>query len=197
MASVLRSLCVFCGSRDGSNPAFVEAARATGRLLGERGIRLVYGGGSLGMMGAVADGCLEAGGEVIGVIPGFLMDLELGHRGVTSLEVVPDMLSRKQRMAELSDGFLTLPGGIGTLDELFEMLTWVRLDVHSKPNGLLNVAGYYDELIAFCHRTQVSGGFISAENAANLIASDSIVDLLAALERAAVTGPSTYFTNPA
>ncbi len=192
MSSPFQSLCVFCGSRSGSNPAFEAAARATGRLLAERGIRLVYGGGSLGLMGAVADACLEAGGEVVGVIPGFLMDLELGHRGVTRLEVVSDMLSRKQRMAELSDGFLSLPGGIGTLDELFEMLTWVRLGVHEKPNGLLNVDGFYDDLLSFCHRTQVEGGFISAENAANLIASDSVEDLLDRLEDAARRGPSTY-----
>ena len=196
MPPLLRSLCVFCGSRSGTNPAFEAAARETGRLLGERGIRLVYGGGSLGLMGAVADGCLAAGGEVIGVIPGFLMDLELGHQGVTRLEVVPDMLERKKRMAELSDGFLTLPGGIGTLDELFEMLTWVRLGVHQKPNGLLNVDGFYDELISFCHRTQVEGGFISAANAENLIVSTSIPELLGRLEDAARTGPSSYFTAP-
>jgi uncharacterized protein (TIGR00730 family) len=196
MPPLLRSLCVFCGSRSGTNPAFEVAARETGRLLGERGMRLVYGGGSLGLMGAVADGCLAAGGEVIGVIPGFLMDLELGHQGVTRLEVVPDMLERKKRMAELSDGFLTLPGGIGTLDELFEMLTWVRLGVHRKPNGLLNVDGFYDELISFCHRTQVEGGFISAANAENLIVSTSIPELLDRLEDAARTGPSSYFTAP-
>lgn len=196
MTPLLRSLCVFCGSRSGTNPAFEAAARETGRLLADRGMRLVYGGGSLGLMGAVADGCLEGGGEVIGVIPGFLMDLELGHQGVTRLEVVPDMLERKKRMAELSDGFLTLPGGIGTLDELFEMLTWVRLGVHQKPNGLLNVDGFYDELVSFCHRTQVEGGFISAANAANLIVSTSIPELLDRLEDAARTGPSSYFTAP-
>ncbi len=193
MSSPLQSLCVFCGSRSGSNPAFEAAARATGRLLGERGIRLVYGGGSLGLMGAVANGCLEAGGEVVGVIPDFLMGLELGHRGVTRLEVVPDMLSRKQRMAELSGGFITLPGGIGTLDELFEMLTWTRLGVHRKPNGLLNIDGFYDDLIAFCHKTQVEGGFISAENAANLVVSDSVPDLIERLETVAEIGPSPYF----
>lgn len=195
MPSPIQSLCVFCGSRSGSNPAFEEAARTTGRLLGERGIRLVYGGGSLGLMGAVADACLEAGGEVVGVIPEFLLGLELGHRGVTRLEVVGDMLERKKRMAELSDGFLSLPGGIGTLDELFEMLTWVRLGVHAKPNGLLNVGGFYDELVSFCHKTQVEGGFIGAENARNLLVSDDLGELLAMLEEAARTGPSTYL-NP-
>lgn len=194
MASPIQSLCVFCGSRSGSNPAFEAAAFATGRLLAERGIRLVYGGGSLGLMGAVANGSLEGGGEVIGVIPGFLMDLELGHTGVTRLEVVPDMLERKKRMAELSDGFLTLPGGIGTLDELFEMLTWVRLGVHQKPNGLLNIDGFYDELISFCLQTQVEGGFISAANAGNLIVSTEIHDLLDRLDEAACNGPSAYHT---
>ena len=145
-------------------------------------------------MGAVANGSLEGGGEVIGVIPGFLMDLELGHTGVTRLEVVPDMLERKKRMAELSDGFLTLPGGIGTLDELFEMLTWVRLGVHQKPNGLLNIDGFYDELISFCLQTQVEGGFISAANAGNLIVSTEIHDLLDRLDEAACNGPSAYHT---
>ena len=110
MTNGFQSLCVFCGSQSGTRPAYLESARATGRLLAGRGIRLVYGGGSAGMMGAVADACLEAGGEVIGVIPAFLMDLELGHRGVTKLEVVSTMLERKTRMAELSDAFITLPG---------------------------------------------------------------------------------------
>ena len=113
---------------------------------------------------------------------------------MTRLEVVPDMLERKKRMAELSDGFLTLPGGIGTLDELFEMLTWVRLGVHEKPNGLLNVDGFYDDLVSFCLRTQVEGGFISAENAGNLIVSTSIPELLDQLDEAARKGPSSYFT---
>lgn len=195
MSTRFSSLCVFCGSRSGTNPAFLESARATGLTLAERGIRLVYGGGSVGMMGAVADAALEAGGEVIGVIPEFLMGLELGHRGVTRLEVVPTMLERKLRMAELSDAFVTLPGGIGTLDELFEMLTWVRLAVHTKPSGLLNVAGFYDELLAFCGKTQVDGGFISARDAANLVVDDSISALLEKLEEAALRGPSSFYRS--
>lgn len=195
MSTRFTSLCVFCGSQSGTNPAYLESARATGLALAERGIRLVYGGGSVGMMGAVADACLEAGGEVIGVIPAFLMDLELGHRGVTQLEVVPTMLERKLRMAELSDAFITLPGGIGTLDELFEMLTWVRLAVHTKPSGILNVAGFYDELISFCGKTQVDGGFISAQDAANLVADDSISSLLEKLEEAARRGPSSFYRS--
>lgn len=195
MSTRFTSLCVFCGSQSGTNPAYLESARATGLALAERGIRLVYGGGSVGMMGAVADACLEAGGEVIGVIPAFLMDLELGHRGVTQLEVVPTMLERKLRMAELSEGFITLPGGIGTLDELFEMLTWVRLAVHTKPSGILNVAGFFDELISFCGKTQVDGGFISAQDAANLVADDSISSLLEKLEEAARRGPSSFYRS--
>jgi len=195
MTNGFQSLCVFCGSQSGTRPAYLESAHATGCLLAERGIRLVYGGGGAGMMGAVADACLGAGGEVIGVIPAFLMDLELGHRGVTKLEVVSTMLERKQRMADLSDAFITLPGGIGTLDELFEMLTWIRLAVHKKPSGLLNVEGFYDELISFCGRTQVEGGFISARDAANLVADESITALLEKLEEAARRGPSSFYLS--
>lgn len=195
MTTGFQSLCVFCGSQPGTRPAYLESARATGRLLAERGIRLVYGGGSVGMMGALADAALEAGGEVIGVIPVFLMERELGHKNVTRLEVVATMLERKKRMAELSDAFLTLPGGIGTLDELFEMLTWIRLAVHSKPSGLLNVAGFYDELIAFCGTTQVEGGFISAGDAANLVADKSLPTLLEKLEEAARRGPSSLYLS--
>lgn len=195
MSTSFTSLCVFCGSQPGTDPAYLASAHETGRVFAERGIRLVYGGGSVGMMGAVADSCLAAGGEVIGVIPEFLMELELGHRGLTQLEVVPTMLERKLRMAELSEGFVTLPGGIGTLDELFEMLTWVRLAVHSKPSGLLNVAGFYDELISFCGKTQVDGGFISAQDAANLVADDSISSLLEKLGEAAHRGPSSFYRS--
>lgn len=195
MSSTLQTLCVFCGSQPGTNPAYMESARATGRLLGERGIRLIFGGGSLGMMGAVADGCLETGGEVIGVITDYLMERELGHPRVTALESVATMSERKQRMADLSDGFLSLPGGIGTLDELFEMLTWVRLSIHLKPNGLLNVAGFFDELIAFCGKTQVEGGFISAGDAANLVVSDSLPELLEKMEESARRGPTSLYRS--
>lgn len=195
MTTGFQSLCVFCGSQPGTHPAYLEAARATGQLLAERSIRLVYGGGRVGMMGAVADASLQAGGEVIGVIPSFLMDRELGHGGITKLEVVATMLERKQRMAELSDAFVTLPGGIGTLDELFEMLTWIRLAVHSKPSGLLNVEGFYDELISFCGKTQVEGGFISARDAANLVADRSLPTLLEKLEEAGRRGPSSLYLS--
>lgn len=191
MSDKISSICVFCGSQSGTKPEYEAAARHVGRSLAERNIRLVYGGGSVGLMGAVADACLEAGGEVIGVITSYLMDKELGHPGITKLEVVNTMLDRKLRMAELSNAFLTLPGGIGTLDELFEMLTWSRLNVHDKPSGLVNVDGYYDELISFALKTQVEGGFISAEDALNLLVAESFEDLLPKLEQASQSLPSS------
>lgn len=178
METKFQSICIFCGSQSGTNPAYAESARHVGTTLAERGISLVYGGGSVGLMGTVADACMEAGGEVIGVITHSLMNAEVGHTGVTRLEQVETMLERKARMAELSDGFISLPGGIGTLDELFEMLTWSRLGIHQKPNGLLNVDGFYDELISFSLKTQVEGGFISQEGADNLLVSDDLDDLL-------------------
>lgn len=193
MAPRIRSLCVFCGSQAGSKPVFAETARAVGQWLGRQGIRLVYGGGSVGLMGAVADGCLEEGGEVFGVITTFLKDKELGHKGIARLEEVETMLDRKRRMAQLSDAFVSLPGGIGTMDELFEMLTWSRLFEHDKPSGLLNVDGFYDELISFLLKTQVENGFIRAEDAANLLVSDDFPDLIEQLENALDRGPSTPY----
>ena len=183
MGIEFQSICIFCGSQSGSNPAFAGAAREAGTILGKRGIRLVYGGGSVGLMGTVADACLEAGGEVVGVITHSLMKAELGHSGITRLEQVGTMPERKARMAELADGFISLPGGIGTLDELFEMLTWTRLGIHRKPGGLLNVDGFYDDLIRFCLQTQVEEGFISREGANNLIVSDDVDDLLNKLSK--------------
>lgn len=153
-----------------------------GRLLAERGIRLVYGGGSIGLMGILADACLEAGGEVTGVITRQLMDREVGHRGVTSLEIVETMLERKTRMAELSDGFISLPGGIGTLDEIFEMLTWTQLGIHRKPNGLLNIEGYYDSLLAFLESSVVGQHFAAPAHRDNLLVDDSLEPLIARME---------------
>jgi len=193
MSSSLKSLCVFCGAQASTNPAFEGAAREVGRYLAEHQIKLVYGGGSVGMMGAVADACLEAGGEVVGVITTYLESRELGHPGITKMRVVDTMLERKQVMADLSDGFISLPGGIGTLDELFEMLTWSRLSVHDKPSGILNVDGFYDELISFTHKTQVEAGFISADDASNLIHARTLPDLLAQFERAVEEGPSSLY----
>jgi len=145
----IRRVCVFCGASAGRGEAYAAAARGLGRALAERGIGVVYGGGRVGLMGLVADGALEAGGEVIGVITRLLMDKELGHTGVAELVVAETMHERKARMAELADAFIALPGGLGTLDELFEILAWAQLGIHSKPVGLLNTAGFYDSLMVF------------------------------------------------
>jgi len=195
MSSAFQSLCVFCGAQSSPNPAFEAAAREAGRFLAENSITLVYGGGGVGMMGAVADGCLEAGGDVIGVITTYLRDRELAHPRVDRMEVVETMLDRKLCMANLSDAFISLPGGIGTLDELFEMLTWSRLSVHEKPSGILNVDGFYDELITFCTGTQVDAGFINADDASNLIVDDNFPNLIEKLAAATRTGPSSLYKN--
>lgn len=155
----LRRVAVYCGSSFGHRTDYAEAARALGRTLAEQGIGLVYGGGSVGLMGTVASAALAAGGEVIGVIPDKLQDLELGMTGLTALHVVPDMHARKAMMADLADAFVALPGGYGTMEELFEAVTWTQLGYHAKPLGLLDVAGYYEPLIAFLER-MVAEGFV-------------------------------------
>lgn len=142
------SLCVYCGSRLGADPRFAQSARDTGALIGGKGWELVYGGGKVGLMGVVADATLAAGGTVYGVIPQNLMDNEVGHTGLSELHVVDNMHTRKTMMFERADAFVALPGGIGTFEELFEIWTWYQLGMHHKPFGLLNVAGYYDSLIA-------------------------------------------------
>jgi hypothetical protein len=152
-------ICVFCGSSPGADPRYLAAARDMGRTLAARGLGLVYGGGSVGLMGAVADAALEAGGEVIGVIPQVLRIRELAHGRLTTLHVVGSMHERKALMAELSDGFVAMPGGMGTLEELAEVLTWAQLGLHARPCGLLDVAGYYDPLVAFFDRA-VEAGFL-------------------------------------
>ena len=151
------SVCVYCGSRPGQDAAFAQAASTVGHLIGQSGGQLVYGGGRAGLMGIVADAALAAGATVVGVIPQALMERELGHRGLTELHVVQTMHERKQMMAERSDAFLALPGGIGTLEELFEVWTWQQLGYHDKPVGLLNVAGYYDRLLGFLDETGRQG----------------------------------------
>ena len=145
----MQSVCVFCGSNTGADAAYAEAARAVARAIVAAGCRLVYGGGSIGLMGVLADASLAAGGTVIGVAPRRLLEREVVHGGLAELRVVETMLERKTLMAELSDAFIALPGGFGTLDELFEMLTWTQLGFQRKPCGLLNVAGYYDGLTGF------------------------------------------------
>ncbi len=167
----LQSLCVYCGSASGKDPAYAASARALGSLLAERGIRLVYGGGHVGLMGVIADAVLSAGGEVTGVIPQALMDREVGHGRLTQLHIVGDMHERKAMMAELADGFIALPGGIGTLEELFEVMTWLQLGYHAKPVGLLNVLGFYDALLAFLDQ-QRDAGFLRDEHRALLITAD-------------------------
>jgi uncharacterized protein (TIGR00730 family) len=146
---VIQRLCVFCGSNPGTRPEYLAAAADFGRRVAERGLGLVYGGGSVGLMGVLADSALAAGGEVIGVIPQNLWDRELGHKGLTRLQIVESMHERKAVMASLSDGFIALPGGIGTFEELFEVWTWAQLGVHRKPCGLLDVEGFYTRLLHF------------------------------------------------
>ena len=158
-----KRICVFCGSARGKRPEYAETATAMGRLLAERGIGLVYGGGNIGLMGLVADACLQAGGEVTGVIPEALMKKEVGHLDLTHLEVVDSMHTRKARMAELSDGFVALPGGFGTFEELCEVLTWGQLGFHEKPVGLVNVLNYFGSLIELCDRA-VEEGFMRPEH---------------------------------
>lgn len=173
----MKRLAVYCGSATPSDPGYVEAARHVGCTLARRGIGIVYGGGRLGLMGAVADAALEAGGEVIGVIPDALVAAEVAHRGCTELHVVQTMHQRKALFTDLSDGFVTLPGGVGTMDELWEAISWAQLGYHTKPVGLLNVKGFYAPLIAF-NRQMVDVGFIRPQHADILIHADSIETLL-------------------
>lgn len=159
----MRWICVFCGSSTGVNPAYAEQAAAVGKLLAEREIGLVYGGASVGIMGVVADAVLAAGGEAIGVIPKQLMSVEVGHSGLTELHVTEDMHERKAKMAELSDAFLGLPGGVGTLEELAEVWTWAQLGLHGKPIGLLDVAGFFRPLRDFVDHL-VTEGFLRPQH---------------------------------
>jgi uncharacterized protein (TIGR00730 family) len=170
-------ICVFCGSSPGRSPAYTEAAVELGQTLVARGLGLVYGGASVGLMGKLADTVLEAGGEVIGVIPDSLLRYEVTHEGLPDLRVVGSMAERKTLMAELSDGFISLPGGTGTLDEMFEMLTWSQLGDHDKPSGLLDVEGFYSNLIAFLDHA-VEERFLRPEHRAMLIVETSANALL-------------------
>jgi uncharacterized protein (TIGR00730 family) len=157
MTTPLRSIAVFCASSDGSSPRWREHAAAFGSLLARRGITVVYGGGRVGLMGAVADGALTAGGKVIGVIPRAMIEAERGHTGLTELRVVTTMHERKQLMVDLSDGFVALPGGYGTFDELFEAITWAQLGIHRKPVGLLNADDFWTPLLTFLDGVTVAG----------------------------------------
>lgn len=176
-SSAGRSICVFCGAKPGFDPEWARLARACGGAIARRGWRLVYGGGRVGLMGEMADAALLAGGEVVGVIPEGLLSREVGHAGLTRLEVVPDMAVRKTRMVEMADAFVTLPGGLGTLDELFEVLTLRQTRYHRKPVGLLNARAYWDPLLRAC-TGMVEAGFVSTSDLDCLLVADDIETLL-------------------
>jgi hypothetical protein len=173
-------LCVFCGSNAGFEPAYLAMAQALGRMLAQEKITLVYGGGAVGLMGAVADAALESGGEVIGIMPQALVDKEIDHKGLTELRIVGSMHERKALMAELADGFIAMPGGLGTFEELFEVWTWAQLGYHRKPCALLNVAGFYDKLAGFLDDV-VERGFVKPIHRSMLIVGNDPAALIAAI----------------
>ena len=176
-----RRICVFTGSRDGSHPGYAEAARQLGRELVERNYGLVYGGGNVGLMKVIADTVLEQGGYVTGVIPDSLVSREVAHRGLSDLRIVQSMHERKAMMAELSDGFIAMPGGIGTMEEFFEVLSWAQLGIHRKPCGLLNTGGYYDPLIEFLNRA-VAHDFLKPKHRSLLIVANEPPEILSRFE---------------
>ncbi len=178
---MIKSIAVFCGSSEGYNKAYMKAAREAGATLAARKIKLIYGGSKAGLMGAIADGVLENSGLVTGVIPGFLKTVEIVHTGITELVTVSNMHERKLKMHELSDAVITMPGGWGTMEEFFEMLTWGQLGLHRKPIGLLNVNGYYDSLAAL-NKSMVTEGFLKENTANMLLISNNIDDLLYQME---------------
>ncbi|MEJ5369775.1 MAG: TIGR00730 family Rossman fold protein [Bryobacteraceae bacterium] len=178
----MQSVCVFCGSSSRAREIYFEAARRTGGEIARRGLRLVYGGARVGLMGALADAALASGGEVVGVIPQSLVDKEVAHTGLTRLHVVESMHDRKALMNELSGAFLALPGGLGTLDELFETLTWAQLGFHHKPVALLNVEGYFDPLLSFCDRAAAEG-FLHPAHRQMILCGDDPAALLDAMSR--------------
>jgi uncharacterized protein (TIGR00730 family) len=178
----MKKISVFCGSSLGFEDVFKQQATLLGQTLAKRNIELVYGGTSIGLMGAVADGVLNAGGKAIGVIPKFLRSKEIAHQHLTELILVETMHERKTKMNELCDGVIALPGGFGTLDELFEMLTWAQLGLHQKPIGILNIGGYYDSLIVFV-QNMVDKGLLKEENQRMILISESIDELLYKMEK--------------
>lgn len=185
---------MFCGSSGGTDPIYVETARATGRWLAERGIQVVYGGGHVGLMGAVADGALAAGGHVVGVIPRSLVDRELAHPGLSELQIVDSMHTRKAAMSDQAEAFIALPGGAGTLEEITEQWTWAQLGYHRKPCGYLDVDGFYAPLTALITSMR-DRGFMSAEHANMIMVSDDLADLVAKFE--AYQPPASKWTPPA
>lgn len=189
----MKSICVYCGSSPGTDPRFLEEARKAGAEIAGQGLTLVYGGGKVGLMGAVADACLAAGGRVVGVMPEDLVNQEIAHRGLSELHVVKSMHERKLKMAELSDGFLCLPGGPGTFEEIFEQWTWALLGIHTKPCGFVNVAGYYDLLRQMIQHT-ADNGFIGQQYVDMLVYAESTPAVLDAF-RAYVAPPPKWSTN--
>lgn len=189
----LKSVCVFCGSRTGSNPAYTEAARTMGTLLARQGRTLVYGGGHVGLMGVVADAALGENGRVIGVIPQSLEDRELGHRGLTELHIVETMHHRKAMMAEKSDAFIALPGGLGTYEEIFETATWSLLGIQDKPLGFLNVNGFYDHIIEQLDRA-LADGFLKPDERALVLVDNDPEKLINRLETFCRPGQPKWMT---
>ena len=177
-----RSICVFCGSATGTRPEYADAARRLGDAIARRGLELVYGAGHIGLMGILADAALAAGGRVVGMIPRSLVDRELAHKGLSEIHVVESMHARKALMADRADAFLALPGGFGTLDELFEILTWAQIGIHAKPIGLINVAGYFDPLLAWIDGA-VEGGLVREKHRAMLLVGDDAEELLGRVVR--------------
>lgn len=178
---MMKSIAIFCGSALGTDLIFTETAQLVGQRLATHGICLVYGGGRSGLMGVVADSALQAGGQVIGVIPKQLVDRELAHPNLTELHVVENMHERKTKMSELSDGFVAIPGGAGTLEEIFEQWTWAQLGIHSKPCAFLNVEGFYDDLLKFIHMTSEKG-FTQSRFSQSLICTADFEDMLMQLQ---------------
>lgn len=191
---LMKSVVIFCGSGSGNNPVYVAVAKALGESLAKRNIAVVYGGATVGIMGVVADATMQAGGVVTGIIPEFLATREIAHMGITELITVQNMHERKLLMHDRSDAVIALPGGWGTMEELFEMLTWAQLGLHQKPIGLLNVNGYYDTLIALCDHMVVEG-FLNAQYRGMLIASDTIDNLLALMDNYQPTAVAPLLTE--
>ena len=194
--STIKTVCVFCGSGPGTNPSFVESAKALGKAMAENGIRLVYGGGSLGIMGAVASSVLDHGGMVTGIIPDFLKLKENALKRVQEMIVTPDMHERKRLMFERSDAFIALPGGIGTLEELVEQLTWQQLGRHSKPVLLANIEGFWDPLLALLAHMRATQ-FIRPNLSIDILKADRVEDILPRLQAAAASAPEGTATMPA
>jgi uncharacterized protein (TIGR00730 family) len=191
----VQSVCVFCGSSRGEDPVYTQAARSLGNTLAEAKVRLVFGGGHVGLMGEISNAALAADGDVIGVIPKFLVERELAHGGLTDLRIVGSMHERKAMMSDLSEAFIALPGGTGTLEEFFEVLTWAQLGEHAKPCGLLNVAGYYDPLITVFDR-MVETGFLSEANRALLLVEDDPDRLLERFDQYEPPSTAKWMARP-